>query len=217
MSIERKEKFICPNCGAEVEATVWQSLNADIDPKAKDALIEGKLFGAECPKCHRHHNLVYPILYHDMTHKVMVEFNLDHDVEDSIKEFKEAQAAVDNSLQDMMHDEYRHRFVKTQNDLQEKAMIFDADLDDRVVEIMKLFVMKKIKNDRPDAKVQELHFYVSDKGHGFAAICEDNSFTIDASLDFYSSIKERYGEKLNEVGDKDYLVDHDWVVNRILK
>ena len=217
MSIKRKEKFTCPDCGAEVIATVWQSLNGDLDPKAKDELIEGRLFRAECPKCHKHHNLIYPILYHDMAHKVMVEFDLDHDADKSIAEFKKAQEAVDNSLQSMMREEYRHRFVKTQNDLREKAIIFDADLDDRVVEIMKLFVMKKIKADSPDAKVKELHFYASDNGHGFVAICEDNSFTLDSAPDFYSFIKEKYGEKLREVGDKDYLVDHDWVANKILK
>lgn len=68
MSIERKEMIICPKCGHEQEFLVWQSLNGDINPEAKQQLIDGTLFHFECEKCGDKSNVDYSMLYHDMTH-----------------------------------------------------------------------------------------------------------------------------------------------------
>ena len=44
MSMERKETVTCPECGQEQDFIVWHSLNGDLDPEAKQRLLDGTLF-----------------------------------------------------------------------------------------------------------------------------------------------------------------------------
>ena len=74
MSMESKETYTCPECGHEQECTVWHSLNGDMNPEAKQQLLDGTLFLSECSNCGRKSNLDYGILYHDMTNQTMVYY-----------------------------------------------------------------------------------------------------------------------------------------------
>ena len=50
MSLKNTQKIKCPDCGAEGEFTIWQSINTKLNPQAKEDLLSGKLFAYTCPK-----------------------------------------------------------------------------------------------------------------------------------------------------------------------
>ena len=70
MSLENKEIIKCPECGKENEFIVWQSLNGDLDPEAKQKLLDGTLFQFKCSGCGYESNVSYPTLYHDTARRV---------------------------------------------------------------------------------------------------------------------------------------------------
>ena len=87
MSKPYSEQLICPECNHQYDFTCWQSLNATLNPEEKDQLLSGELFNTECPACHKTFNVVYPILYHDMDHKVMTWLILGDEDIDGINSF----------------------------------------------------------------------------------------------------------------------------------
>ena len=74
MSMERKETITCPECGHTQDFIIWQTLNGDLDPEAKQQLLDGTLFRFECNKCGHKSNVDYGILYHDMMHQAMIYY-----------------------------------------------------------------------------------------------------------------------------------------------
>lgn len=138
MSYLSVQVFTCEQCGNQQEVDIWKSLNASLDPEAKDQLISGELFAIECERCQASIRTAYPLLYHDMELQVMVWLGC-------------PSPAGDSGLSPVMTGElgplplggfpkgYRLRRVETENELREKVCIFDAGLDDRVMEFMKFY------------------------------------------------------------------------------
>lgn len=74
MSRRRAVEVECPRCGEKQEATVWQTLNVDVDPDAKKDLLEGRINVLECGKCEHKSFLDTPFLYHDMAKRFFVQY-----------------------------------------------------------------------------------------------------------------------------------------------
>lgn len=64
----------CPKCGAKQTETVWESINATINPDLKEKLIQGQINVFHCQKCREEAFVSIPLLYHDMTRKFCVQF-----------------------------------------------------------------------------------------------------------------------------------------------
>ena len=140
MSMPERNVVTCPNCGAKIEVTVWHTLNADVTPAAYRDLIDGTLFEYACPSCEKRIHLNYPMLLHDMQHKALVYLAQD-----------DASLAYGRELLDMFHEKgmpgYRYRIVRKEMELIEKAMIFHADMDDRVIELIKDIQRENYQNE----------------------------------------------------------------------
>jgi len=74
MSHERPVEAECPQCGAARSVTIWDSLNADINPEAREELFQGKINAFECASCHVTVLLPVPLLYHDMGRRFVVQY-----------------------------------------------------------------------------------------------------------------------------------------------
>jgi len=74
MSIERPVDLECPGCGHEQSVTVWESLNADVSPEAREELFEGKINLFVCESCSHRAMISVPLMYHDMTRRFVVQF-----------------------------------------------------------------------------------------------------------------------------------------------
>lgn len=205
MSMERIETIICPKCGQENKIIVWDSLNGDLDPEAKEKLLNGTLFRFKCTKCGYESNVEYNLLYHDMKNNVMV-YLVHPDV-------------VDKTIQEMINLEktlpvkmrgYKKRVVCDQNELREKAIIFDNGLDDRVVEIIKFIYLIKVQQQFPEKVIEAVYMMFSDEKMTLHFFMGETK-VIDIPKELYDGICKDFEEKLKEVGDSDFIVNINWV------
>lgn len=204
MSMERKESVTCPECGQEQDFIVWHSLNGDLDPEAKQRLLDETLFHFECSNCGHKNNVNYGMLYHDMSNRAMVYF-VD---EDSIGETLATINNTENKIGIPMPG-YRKRIVTDQNALCEKAIIFDQKLDDRVIEIIKLIYYSNASKQVPDANIDAVYFLVAD-GKYILQFIGDKSLSAEVPVEMYEKIKSDFAEQLENAGDKDTLVNLRW-------
>ena len=76
------KKLNCPHCGDSMEVLLWDSINAQISPIAREDLLRGKIHTTECPNCKKTFSVDKTILYHDMAKQILVWYfpftNLEH-------------------------------------------------------------------------------------------------------------------------------------------
>ena len=167
MSMSQQESVACPSCAETFDVTVWASLNSNMDPDAAEQLRTGRLFEAVCPHCGETFQLNYPILFHDMTQGVMVQYTASEE-EEVIKRylagFKEQQEMFSKLS---MPIKRQYRIVARKPDLFEKAVIFNAGLDDRIVEIMKVFAVGQISDQLGDSMPDQVFYFREPNAEGF--------------------------------------------------
>jgi len=214
MSKHHNDVFRCPFCGQDVPYVMWQSLNTVLDPEAKKQLLEGSLFTAICPKCNETHNIVYPILYHDMENSVMIQLAPDEQCEIDFIDFIESAEEKPgfNFIADMKKN-YTYRIVSDISELREKALIFSLGLDDRVIEIIKCFSSATFQNKYPDRKVLDVYFY-NDPSYMVRLYIEGNYLVENTFImDTYSEISEKLKDDINDNSKDCYIIDFNWAIS----
>ena len=142
----------CSRCGAEHSASVPQSVNVATDPDLKEKVRSGELFTWQCPHCGAANLLQVPFLYHDPKERLMLVLT-------------DAPLGAEG-----LPEGYTGRIVRTVGDLIEKIKIFDAGLDDLVVEMCKFVTCQELKKDVPlrfvrtDGADAEMTFAYPEKG-----------------------------------------------------
>ena len=212
MSKPYTEQIECPSCKQEFTATCWESLNAELNPEEKAELLSGTLFNKTCPQCNKMFTLEYPILYHDMTHKMMVWLTRDDNETENIKTIMETAESL-KMMDEMALAGYRLRFVRSQDELREKALIFDCGLDDRVIEFLKVIFHAQFLDKQLDTQIIKMFFY-NEPSYRILIYCE-NGDTFDAEFDedLHNSIMERKQERFDETPDDIIFIDQEWAVS----
>ncbi len=72
MSVRHNQEIDCPHCGNKFEMLIWDSINADLDPEAREALLDGRIHVSNCPTCQKTIKAANSILYHDMRREFFV-------------------------------------------------------------------------------------------------------------------------------------------------
>ena len=119
----------CSKCGAEHIAEIPQSVNAATDPDLKEKVRSGELFTWTCPHCGTANLLSVPFLYHDPSAHLMLVLTT-------------ASLGAEG-----LPDGYTGRQVRSVGDLMEKIKIFDAGLDDLIIEMCKFVTCQELKKD----------------------------------------------------------------------
>jgi len=189
---------------------VWDSLNADLSPAAKEQLLDGTLFSVTCAKCQKKSQVHYPLLYHDMKNKLMIQLALSDEDAEVFKEITSSKgddpaASIIESMKD-----YKYRLVFDSDDLREKAMIFSHGFDDRVIEIMKLLASLVFEDKHPGSTVTTAFFYDKPeymiqmfiKGGGIA---EHTSI-----MSMYDDFKNQYQAMIEEKSKNRIVIDREW-------
>jgi len=115
---------------------VWESVNVSLDPELKRKLMSGELTRFTCDACGHTADVVYSILYHDMEKQLMVWMVPSGEVPQDDGGFS---ALLAGGMA-----QYTRRLVASRNALVEKILIFDADLDDRVMEVFKDLLLRRM-------------------------------------------------------------------------
>jgi len=173
MSINAKHEIKCPSCGAMQEMTVWQSITADDSPDLKEDLLKGRVNIFRCAACGVSALVPVPVLYTDDTKKLMISFSPCESKEQSDRIFEEIKKSSRASGELDGLDGYNLRYVSAYNDLLEKLLVFDNEMNDKVIEVLKLLVLMQESEKMQDrvcifGKKEEdfIEFMVQDKKEG---------------------------------------------------
>jgi len=206
MSIERKEIISCPSCGKKSKFTMWDSLNADLDPEAKQKLINGSLLIFRCKHCGDMREVFYPILYHDMTHRVMIQLVGKDSVDKTIK-------MLDDIAEEygLSRPGYQDRIVTSHIKLREKAALFDKGVDDRIAEAIKILALHSIDKRAFDIYDYETFLWIEND------TCTidywgDDSFSLQMPFSAFESISKELTYPLDNEFYRDYIIDADWAI-----
>ncbi|MEA2734598.1 MAG: hypothetical protein QOE14_1049, partial [Humisphaera sp.] len=151
MSRPIQENIPCPGCNQASPFTMWASLNVTLDPDKKPLLIDGELFRFRCPHCGAVTQVAYPMLYHDMERQFMIWMA---PPDDSGNAAGPAEAGFKSQGQ---MTGYTFRAVHSINELLEKILIFDAKLDDLVIEMVKMVILTQMPQ-ADQSEETEVHF-----------------------------------------------------------
>lgn len=210
MGLKMMQPITCPDCGKTNDFSVWRSVNVTVDPSLKGKIQSGEIFHFVCPDCGSEVEVIYPLLYHDMNGKIMIYYAPDAEaMEAAQKAFEDAGGEVG----------YTKRVVASLFDLQEKIAIFDAGLDDRAVEILKVFLGSELQETKPDMVFDDLLYFNGEDGSkGLALMKDGNSFAAIGVTDaMYSEIQNRFGKLLDEFSKDEMIIDLNWVMKSIGK
>ena len=149
MSINTKQSIKCPKCGQMEDMTVWNSITVKDSQDLKNDLLTGKVNIFRCPSCSHMGLMPTPLLYHDEDKKLMISFSPSNDAELSEKLYKEICETSKKSGEMEKLEGYNLRFVTDYNELLEKILIFDNDLNDKAIEVIKLMILMQ-ESDKAD-------------------------------------------------------------------
>lgn len=175
MSIHRSFQLSCA-CGHEFEAVLWDSLNVTESEGLKQKLMNGGINQIQCEKCKKRSYIEKDLLYHDMSQRLWVQMFPKADrpkwreLEDEHKETLKKNA--------MIH-RYHFRLAFGRDELLEKIRIFDSQLDDRVIELMKLKILEQDANlkEIPDAQLSFSQYLLEEGELHFKLVSHEKNLT----------------------------------------
>lgn len=141
------EEVVCPNCLNEEKIAVWDIVNVSEDPDLKEKIYLKELQNFECQNCNHKYILDQAFLYIDPDKKLLFYYapkyaDLLTQPESRTKLGTLKPEILDNLPLDFGFDlkGYNLQIILHYNELIEKLHIFDFDLDDRIIEIIKIAI-----------------------------------------------------------------------------
>jgi hypothetical protein len=126
MSDRTQQSAECPQCQSVVDVTVHHSVNVGLEPAFKRRVLDQELNRFVCPKCGLKGALSAPLLYQDPKKELLIQL---------------AKGDFDTkALASVPTKGFITRLVHDENELVEKILLFDADLNDYTFEWMKLML-----------------------------------------------------------------------------
>ena len=175
MSLTAKANGVCSKCGRTTEITIYKSINTEDNPELKERVRNGSLFLWECPHCGTVNLARYETLYHDPQKKLMLWLVPDGKISETQMQ------AITNHTKAMCG--YTLRLVSDIGELMEKVLIFDAGLDDVVLELCKWVTKREMtagagketkleeKQRNEEISAAAFHFYrIEGEGEGRSII-----------------------------------------------
>lgn len=128
----------CSKCGKRFPVETVSSVNTARDPGGKERILRGELFVRECPYCGQKNLATFPLLYHDPAAQLMIWLS-DGD--------KTTEQRMRDAVEAGGMEGYTLRIADTPGQLIEKIKIFDAGLDDVVMEMCKFVTRQELGKD----------------------------------------------------------------------
>jgi len=118
----REEQVTCPSCHKSHNVTLYDTINADLNPDFRVELLDGKINAFKCSQCGHEALIDIPLLYHDMKRKFGIWYYPVQllEQEDFCDDFSiDGKLKFDNPLQNLPG------FKKAENYLSESHIVFN--------------------------------------------------------------------------------------------
>jgi hypothetical protein len=137
--------YTCPHCENKFKIAVYPMINLQSESHLYEDLFSLDLFRVECSKCKKTSLVQYNTLIVDMYKKYIIYLLVDAGVNLD----KLVENLRNNPEYAKVFDGLKYtRVVGSLNELLEKLLIFDYDLNDKVIEVLKLGLYSKDRLDK---------------------------------------------------------------------
>jgi hypothetical protein len=156
-------EIACPKCSEQQQARISQSIDAELQPELREALLANRLNICECVHCGYKFRIDAPIFYRDpeLGYAILCipgrpgadNFEIDDEMESQVR-----------ALQTQMPPEREHepiQLVKSYAALIEQIFIQEAHMDPRIVEYIK-YLMHTRNSEKLDPNHKRLLFNAQD-------------------------------------------------------
>lgn len=130
----------CPMCGAIFHKKSETLLLHGFESNDEARLRDGTFFTAHCPICGKESKILHNFLYIDKEHHFAILVKSRKDMVESDQELYARDAHL------------RKRYVSKVDEIPEKIRVLEDGLDDRVIEILKLKLLRQYQRKTPDVK-----------------------------------------------------------------
>ena len=198
----------CPECGSRGRFFTPESVNATLSPEQRAGVLDRTLFAWECPECGTPLVVDAPFLYHDMRRRFLIRYCPQDTDEAEFSDAVERAGIFEGSG-------YTLRAVESYEELIEKIVIFEHDLDDRVVELCKLALLEELREEQPQMKIRRVLIDARGEEIVAAFIDEDGDvFALPLPDDLYTRLYDVCGDVCEEMtGGGFERVDEKWAAD----
>ncbi len=204
----------CPKCGKKHPVKIYERIYATDYPLYKKMLKNNELFVFECQETGEKMTYVYPSLFQDDESNYMILFlpgftNADMEKTDFCELI-----GLGEETYEKMCDQYKVRVVGTINQLLEKVLIFDEDMDDRAVEIQKAMLANELRK-HTDKNIFAFRFeLLKGRKYGYTAVFTDGSTSLlKQDMDQYYHIYLANKKLINDRTEKGFsYIEAEWGV-----
>lgn len=199
MSTNNIQKAVCQNCGKEREFTLWTEIDGIENPELKESIFKNELFTFACPHCGDEGFVSYPFLYREG---------------DAFRIF----FTNDNKVRkDALESEVTTRIVTSRNRLCEKIALFNAGLDDRIIELLKVLYSHQLQEQNPNAVFDSVYYFTGQNGeYSFNFMNGDRPLArINFTKETYDNIAAVYANLLSENKNEDYMINLNWAMKKL--
>jgi glutaredoxin len=218
MSTYHMEDYTCPYCHQSFPVSVCDTIESDTDPDIKERLLSGNLFVVRCPHCRMDSSITSPLTYIDAdrgyTLRLLNAFQ--HETAESLNEMLEQNRQAGPYAFRVAAMQYRA--VYSLPDLQEKIRIFDNDLNDKVIELTKLFVAARMEKET-DATAEDIFLApgvppVETPIAFYITTTDGRRAAVDFPHDLYELMEECFSSATAPVTPGRYeIIDRSWAVH----
>lgn len=202
MTKANNQIIACPNCSAEQEVLLFDSVNVTIDPELKDQVLNNNINTYQCSNCKKAVSVIQNLLYNDMDNNILIYL---------LPEGKLNELAPVSALFGNLFAYRKMRAVRTMNQLREKIFILESGLNDYLIELLKAALITQLQ---PELQLEDPFAFAAGNLF-FCEICENDSLDgqdllsillntnrgtlhIRQPLELYSRMNEQLGGKINE-------------------
>ena len=206
-------EFECPNChkAGQFETAVYIDAS---DPMMKEKILDQSVFTYVCPQCQSNVLIFSPCLVYDEEKKLIVEMQEEGKEEDPFTVYVQYRKITDPLKMKEIKDHWTMRIVHDPNELMEKVLIREEGLDDREVEIVKLFLSARLLEQKPDWNVQKLFFSVNDEGWELAVITDEGfAGSVALSEEMLERVRSEILPLIDEEKMNEQIIDQAWAIN----
>lgn len=200
--MENKIELVYPECNEKFNVDIFTSINVQMDKDMKNRVLSGKLFDMECAHCYSKFHIPYPVLYHDMEKKLLIQFTEEKELEPIKKILDHANVGED----------YTVRIVDNERDWIEKILISDSGYDDRIMELYKLLVLSQYEDADNVNGLYYWNIQNFENPHYVMVLDEKESDKMHF-MPFHEGVYKQVEEVFLSDIKQDYIVDASWAVS----
>ena len=227
MTVKHSQSIKCLKCKKASDFEFYESINTALDPKLKQRVKNFDIFKFVCPHCGSEQFVNYSFLYHQMEDQIMIFYCQDEEEVNKVRSLyaEDFATATDESGVERPIDTsgYRRRIVIGADELVEKIRIFDAGLDDRLMEIYKVMLFGQMQAELAEipggSDVDEV--FVDEQLDGsldLVFVAQGRAVgAVPFAQEVYDVIKAQYEAAVTHLAAVEPVIDQDWAFDFLAK